>query len=257
MIIFRRILYLFLFFLNSLSDKVYPDVTVLCYHSVSKNNWYFSTDPDIFKKQIQQLRKSFQFISYSEFKKFMSGSFHPEKPALLLTFDDGYEDLVRIAPYLESQHIYPIAFVLSDPFNANRIEMDNNYELLNDPQIKILQKHGWTIGAHTATHPDLTTLSKSEIELEITQSKKTLLKKFGSCEVLAYPKGKYTDSVLAIAKKAGFQFGFSMNDTIITPQSNHFTIPRVGINRSHSYDELIALLSFFAIKFRKLVKTFL
>lgn len=65
-----------------------------------------------FEKDIDQLTKNFQFVTWEEFKDFRKGNFKPKKKIALLTFDDGYSEFYEIVvPMLERKGIYAMNFI--------------------------------------------------------------------------------------------------------------------------------------------------
>jgi peptidoglycan/xylan/chitin deacetylase (PgdA/CDA1 family) len=83
---------------------------------------------------------------------------------------------------------------------------------MNEPSLKELAKRGY-LGSHSHNHYPLGLLDLESIKFEIENSKKILEKSTNTkVELIAYPFGTKeacTDCVGEIAKKAGFQFGFT------------------------------------------------
>ena len=73
-----------------------------------------------FEQDLDFLSLHFQFISWNEFKDFISGTFRPKKKIALLTFDDGLREFYEVVmPVLERKGIYAINFI-------NPLFIDNN-----------------------------------------------------------------------------------------------------------------------------------
>jgi len=228
-----------------------PMVTVLCYHSIASDDWYFSNSQQNFAKHIEILSETHDFISLDDLANYVQGKKKITKPSIVITFDDGYKNVLSLVPLLKQYSITPTMFVLAVPERANRKEMDNNLPLMNWTEIKILQENGWTIGSHTQTHPNLITLSQKEQQIEIITSKKIIEDRLGiSCNHFAFPRGKYNEISLEIIKKAGYQVAVTMDEVIITVGINMLTVPRIGINRSHTATEIKNLTSPLSILFR-------
>ncbi len=151
-------------------------------------------------------------------------------------------------------NIQPILFVIGDTKKANRDEIDTKLELLSATETKKLASLGWIIGSHTSTHPNMKS-KKINLNEEINASKKTIGKKVGSIVTfIAYPKGIHDARILKAVKKAKYTIGFSMNDELLTPTSNPLTIPRVGIDGTHTVLESIMASQPLSILFRKFVR---
>lgn len=251
----RRILYIVLATIDTLLGRSKPLVTILCYHGIDNSGWYHSVSLTEFEKQITALAKNYRFISLAEVLEYIEGNKIITAPSICITFDDGYQSILYVQKLLKKFSITPTVFVLTDPENVNRSELENELQLLTEKEIKELQKAGWEIGSHTATHPNLKTLNKMQLKKEITTSKNAIEKITGvECQYIAYPKGKYSNKALEIVEKSNYVMGLSMDDDIITSNSPVLTVPRIGVNGSHSVTELLAALSPLSTQFRKSIK---
>jgi len=118
------------------------------------------------------------------------------KDSLIVTtsWDDGTITDLRLAELLEKYSIkgtFYIATSLSDnPLPKKDIlALDKNFE----------------IGAHTVNHADLITVSLSEAEIEIKDSKLYLEDLLGhNISMFCYPYGRYNDTIKKIVKDSGF-----------------------------------------------------
>ncbi|WP_262151785.1 polysaccharide deacetylase family protein [Chryseobacterium foetidum] len=65
-----------------------------------------------FKADLDCLSRSFQWVTFDEFKDYVKGNFKPKKKIALLTFDDGYREFYDVViPILERKGIYAMNFV--------------------------------------------------------------------------------------------------------------------------------------------------
>ncbi len=235
----RRILYVSLGKLDMWRGVQPPLITILCYHSIADDHWAFSTPLSDFKKHITLLAKQYDFISLSELALFFQGKQSITSPSIVVTFDDGYQNILSAVPILKKYGIKPTVFLLSDPSHANRKELDSQLPFLNSSDLKVLSQAGWEFGSHTATHPDLWSCSPTALNREIVLSKSDLEKKIGNkINWIAYPKGRYSPQILKKVRQAKYTLGLSMDDGVITKKSNLLAIPRIGINRTHSLGEI-------------------
>jgi peptidoglycan/xylan/chitin deacetylase (PgdA/CDA1 family) len=72
----------------------------------------------------------------------------------------------------------------------------------------------------------------------------------------AYPKGRYNKKVLAYIKEAGYDLALTIDDGIIKPGSDPLRLPRVCVDRTHSFSEFRNLPTLPAIGFRKLARKY-
>lgn len=219
-------------------------VTVLGYHAVSNNKTIVDISPHMFQRHLSFLKKNFQFITLDNVINYINGKQTFAKPAVALTFDDGYSDVfTTIAPILAKDNIPAATFILSNPDYANRYELENNKKLMSIKEIKQLQNLGWTIGCHSATHAKLVD-KYIELEKEITLSKKQLEKELTTqISYFAYPKGIYNQNVITKVKKAGFSAAFAFRTDFITRKSNLFTIPRSPVDWTHTMEQFEAFFT--------------
>ncbi len=250
------------FILGILDQKVFkkelPHI-ILCYHSINEDKWRFSESISEFKKQIEYLQTRYKFITPHDLVDHVTGVKKLTKPSVLLTFDDGYQNLLSIKYYLKEKGIKPLFFILSQPYNANRQELHNDLPLLSENEVQELKKDGWTIGCHSATHADFYNLSDNQIVREVINSKTEIESLYKTkVDYFAYPKGAYNDKILDAVKQAGYKLCFSMDSDFITQKTDVRVLPRTGVDRTHKFTEFKYMLTASSIIMRKLLmKTFL
>lgn len=231
------------------------NLVILCYHSIGNDDWRFTVSFNELKKQITYLKKDFTFISVDDLNKYLDGKKKLNKQSVLLTFDDGYQNLMQTNEYFKKMNINPVLFVVSEPKNINRTEVNNNLKLLTIKQIKILKQSGWVIGNHSATHANFKKLNAREIKKEVVDSKSHLERLLHfKVKYFSYPKGVYNKSIIRSVEKTKYSLGFSMDDTKINNDSNLLILPRVGVDKSHSINEFKATISPSVILFRSIIK---
>ncbi|MCD2519389.1 polysaccharide deacetylase family protein [Massilia sp. G4R7] len=94
-----------------------------------------------------------------------------------------------------------------------------------------LDRHGIEIGAHTVTHPILTSLDDSAARSEIVAGKQQLEAILGKpVRLFAYPNGKvgmdFDQRHVAMVREAGFDAAFTTAVGAITPEQDRFQLPR-------------------------------
>lgn len=252
----RRGIYILLSMIDVITLAPKNKISVLSYHSVNEDNWRFSIDAAEIKKQISYLKKHYNFITLKTLEDYLNGKKQILRPSIILTFDDGYEDILKMKTFFEKNKIKPALFVLGNPEGANRKELDTNRPFLTKDGIVSLAKSGWEIGSHTNTHSNLVSLSQSDMNSEIIQSKK-MLEKILETDIryFAYPRGKYNEHVLKTVKKAGYSLGLTMDEGIISKDTNPLLIPRIGVDRTHNFMEFKTLPSPSNIDLRRVVKS--
>jgi len=103
--------------------------------------------------------------------------------------------------------------------------------MLTRQMLARLAQEGIEIGAHTVTHPILTSLDDMNARDEITASKQQLEAITGKpVRLFAYPNGKlgadFDERHVAMAKEAGFSAAFTTSAGAATAKHDRFQLPR-------------------------------
>ncbi len=235
-----------------------PRITAYCYHSISNDGRGLSVTLEEFKHQIEFLLTHQVPLRVSELEQYLSGTKRLTRDAFVLTFDDGYRSILSVKEYLSQRNIYPAAFVLSDSVHANYAELDMpEGELLTLSEIKELIEVGWDIGSHSKTHVSFSELTCAEATSEVHESKADLERELHiPIDYFAYPKGAYTPEILRVTKHSAYKFAFSMDDGYINAKAEHYALPRVGVDATHTMRQFPYLAAPFSMLARKFIKRF-
>ena len=105
-----------------------------------------------FREEIAWLaRNGYQGVTLDEVERaWYRGGTLPAKP-IVITFDNGYPAQVRFAPSVLDRYGWPAVL------------FEITVEHLTAPYIKPIIAKGWEVDSHSATHPDLTTMSGTEL----------------------------------------------------------------------------------------------
>ncbi len=245
-------------FLTKILPAKGPRLVVYCYHSIGRDGWRFTVTEENFKKQIDFLLKDADPYSASDLLAYVRGEKKLTKNVFVITFDDGYESVMKIKDLLRQKGIEPIVFLLSAPQKANRAELDNEFSFLSSDQVALLQQSGWSIGCHSETHADFSKLTNAQVVSEVEESKNTLENDLATpIQFFAYPKGQYDDRILVSIKKAHYELGFSMNDGEISTATDRRIIPRIGVDGTHTMRQFVYLASPLAMRTRRVIKKLL
>ncbi len=241
--------------LGSIIKKQRNDVIILCYHSIARDDWRFSVDFADFKQQIEYLITIRKPITLEDLENYLNGKKDINSPSFIITFDDGYKNILQTVSFFQKNNIQPTLFLLGDTKNADRYEMNNNLDFLTVDEISLLQQSGWTLGVHSATHADFHSLNENSMQKEIVDSKKNLEIELNTeMKYFSYPKGAYSQSIINLIKKSNYRLAVSMDDGFINKKTNKFLIPRIGIDKTHSFEEFKVLFSPLVIWFRGFMK---
>ena len=146
----------------------------------------------------------------------------PQQP-VVISFDDGYlSHFVTARPVLNRVGWPGLLNLEGKNIGKGGLTVD---------QVKALIDDGWEIGAHSLTHPDLTTVSAAQLEAEVAGSRKLLQRTFGvKVESFCYPAGKNNETVQAAVRSAGYDNATTVDAGIASRNSNPYALPRIRVN---------------------------
>lgn len=127
--------------------------------------------------------------------------------SFVLTFDDGYQSIhEHLGPLLESfGWIATVFLTVGESLSGGpdtRLPRLFGRSMLSWAEIADLRHAGVTFGAHSLTHPDLTYLSTSRVEIEMERSKTMIEERLDTrVTSFAYPFGRYDRATLVIARR--------------------------------------------------------
>ena len=206
---------------------------VVLYHNIAPAD-SAATEPSLtlspqqFEKQIRWLAKrGYSGIRPSEWLAWCrTGLALPEKP-ILITFDDAYSEVAKHAlPVLYRYGFGAAVFVVTSQIGGmnvwerttmGRLGADR---LMTAKQIFEWASKGIEFGAHSRTHPDLTTLSERQLAEEIEGSSQDLEAVVGTRIIsFAYPYGPYNESVTAHTRSC-FDLAFTCDEGLNYPETD-------------------------------------
>lgn len=144
-----------------LSQAGQMPIVILYYHRVadhSPNPWSCSNRD--FIRQMRWLKDHFDMISLEETQQRMRSG-NNARPAVVITFDDGYaENCEHALPWLVQERI-PCTYFVSTRYMFDQVPFPHDlargfrFAPNTTEQIRALARLGIDIGAHTRTHADL------------------------------------------------------------------------------------------------------
>lgn len=189
-------------------------LVVLMYHHIGsmldpqQEQYPFTVSPIMLEEHLHFMRRH-HYTPISEhdlYRSLRTGQPVRSRHPVLLTFDDGYEDLyTHLFPLLKKYQTPALVFLITDRIGTPGY--------LNWNQIREMYKSGRVaFGSHTCSHRRLRSLSDEEIIKEVTESKK-IIEKTLRCRVrsFCYPfgAGGFDKRVRPQVLKAGYFMDFS------------------------------------------------
>ena len=122
------------------------------------------------------------------------------------------------------------------PVEIDLDRFPGRFDFMDSNDLRELRQNAIEIGAHTASHPILATLSEARAQQEVAGSKSEIEAAAGSeIRAFAYPFGMpgidFSSRDATIAKQVGFSVAFAAHDGFVQRDTNPFSIPRFGIGR--------------------------
>jgi peptidoglycan/xylan/chitin deacetylase (PgdA/CDA1 family) len=164
--------------------------------------------PDVFSAQVETLAEAgFEFVTVSELASRIHGGSPP--PGLVaITFDDALRNLLDPLVSLAGQGVPTSVYVTTDWIGGRhpRVHDPEEGRILDPEELRALARAGIELGAHSVTHPDLSTLPFAEALEELRESRRALEGILDApVETAAYPYGRYSEATRTAAGEAGFK----------------------------------------------------
>ena len=148
----------------------------------------------------------------------------PAKP-VVISVDDGFRSTFTVALPALRAHRWP------GVLNLALHHLDIGWGL-STRRVRVLIAEGWEIGAHTLTHPDLTTVSDDRLHREVAGSKRVLERRLGvAVDFFCYPSGRYDARVVSAVRRARY-LGATTTREGLARRDEPFTLSRVRVSRS-------------------------
>lgn len=183
---------------------------VLYFHHVHPAlSHYTSLTPESFRRGLDLVLGAFEPAALESLVA-PDGTVHrADRPSVLLTFDDGYADLLDAAiPALAERGLRAVFFVCTELLG--RTSADPRASHLSWSDCADLLAAGHTIGSHGCTHRRLTGLAADEANAEVTDSLAALRRQLDIARaVYAYPYGLMRDIPPQVTGFAGPVLAFS------------------------------------------------
>ncbi|MEO0030815.1 MAG: hypothetical protein RIS94_573 [Pseudomonadota bacterium] len=223
-----------------------PDATsarILCYHAIADH----ADDPVLrpysvprarFERQIAWMQRAgYAFVTADDLEACLAGVIRLPRKAVLLTFDDCYDDLLDVARrVLAPRRIPALAFAVTG-LASHSNEWDQRVgarprRLLTWAQLRELPALGVTVGSHSRTHPRLTTVPDSQIDGEVAGPAADIVRNgLPLPRHFCFPYGDCDARVRAATARAGYALGFGVAPAVANRASARMELPRIELRR--------------------------
>ena len=224
---------------RTLAARRRTPIISLFYHRIADDEATEWTMPErTFIEQVTWLRRNFELISMQEVQRRLRSG-ENTRPALHITFDDGYADNCRAAiPWLVKERIPCTYFVTLENIMENRPFAHDLKAGVNLPpnsldEIRAMAAAGIEIGAHTYCHPDLGKMTDpAALNREIVTARDELQDALGQeIRYFAFPFGQHANlscRAFEIAARSGYEGVCSAYGGYNFPGDDAFHVQRIA-----------------------------
>jgi peptidoglycan/xylan/chitin deacetylase (PgdA/CDA1 family) len=205
--------------------KIASGIRCLTFH------YQFPDEQDNASKLFAALKREGDFITTAELLALLDGTATRQGRLFHLSIDDGFENIATEAhPLLKGAEI-PYSLMVCPKFvgareaDAEAFSKNAQYArplpLAGWEELAALARDGVEIGAHTQSHLEVSTLSASELDLEVSECRNAIETKLGMpCTSFAWPFGRIsamTEEAIALAQNSGYRAIFSSVRGLLQP----------------------------------------
>jgi peptidoglycan/xylan/chitin deacetylase (PgdA/CDA1 family) len=205
---------------------------VLTYHSLDASGSPVSVDPRVFRDQMRWVASAGPAVVTLE--ALLEGGAPDD--AVAITFDDGFSNLwTEGLPILEELGLPATVFVVTD-----RIGIDNGWDgrdypgvprlpLMGWDQVERLRERGFEVGAHSCTHPALTSVSATQLADEVHRCAEQIITRTGQRPSgFAYPFGAYDARVVGAVAEV-YDMAVTTRLRVLPDRPSVHRIPRLDM----------------------------
>lgn len=227
--------------MSTISGASIPQISVLMYHQIGKfanpqQHRSCYCDADSFRRQMALLKYAgYRVIGLSEAHAVLFENKALSGPAVVLSFDDGYENFAEYAYPVLREYGYPaVVFAVSGLLGAPARWLSDggaDAPLMSGAKLRELRAGGIEIGSHTVNHRRLSRLAPAARRAEIVDSKAALEDVLGGAvDLFAYPYGDYDPEVRDLVGEAGYRAAVTCGRGTANTAPNRLEIPRKAIS---------------------------
>jgi len=209
-----------------------PTLRVLTYHrfgDAERDPWCVSAEA--FDQQMAWLAQRRLAVSLDDVTRFLRGETELAHGSVLVTMDDGFSSVLRIAaPIMQRHRIPSVAYVSTALVGATSVSGER---YLTWDEVARLPKAGVAVGSHGHTHRSVAQLAPQEARDEALRSKQLLEQCIGGqVDSFAYPFGMRPDESPATARmltECGFRTVFIAQHGTLRRGADLARLPRVKV----------------------------
>jgi peptidoglycan/xylan/chitin deacetylase (PgdA/CDA1 family) len=216
---------------------------ILMYHYIRRPpstrtdmlGYKLSVAPEVFQVQMDWLYANhYHTVTFDQVRAYFAGAQAlPSKP-VVITFDDGYQDLYTEAfPILEAHGFTAVAYIVSGFVGRGGY--------VSQAEVLQMDRAGMEIASHTVNHANLARSSFGSVMYELLQSKRWLESLTGHPILdFAYPSGQFNRQTMAAVSQAGYDTAVTEYTSTLHSPADRFAWGRVRVGGGESLQDFVA-----------------
>lgn len=181
------------------------EVNILMYHSISAGTGPTCIEPHIFRRQMAALAEcGYKPVTLTDLAAWARGTHELPNRAVVLTFDDGFNDFATVAfPELQARGWTATVFLPAGKMGGtDDWQTSTSYApsrpLMTWKTVADLARLGVDFGGHGVSHTDLTSLPLAAMREEVVTCQR-MIEEFAGCRVTSFAPayGKITPAIRA------------------------------------------------------------
>ena len=213
---------------------------ILMYHMISEPKTLADTrqacPTKLFEKQLMLLLKmGYIPISIDQVERYYAENIALPDYAVLISFDDGFEDNYLNAFHILQRYNIPAIIYLATGFigQTNTWMPAPTYsqrKMLSWTQVQEMSSYGIQFGSHSVSHSNLTALDDDSVKQELIQSKQIIEERLGlECRHFAYPYGLLTEKTRDLVRQTGFETACSTRSGFNNTERDPLILHRIDV----------------------------
>lgn len=200
------------------------------------------TTPEVFSKHMDTLAdEGYQVIGLDVAVNMLRRESNarqvvPAKP-VVITFDDGFHDFYTDGFPILCRHGFTATVFLPTSFINHKDRKIAGKSFLSWSEVRELNKGGITFGSHSVSHDHLVKMPRTEVELELKQSKETIEEMTGSAVLsfsypFAFPENnkKFVSFLHDALKYCGYSCAVTTSIGTADSGQDTFFLRRIPVN---------------------------
>lgn len=208
---------------------------VIYYHRIDDEPHRSCVPTRAFAEQMALLRREgFHVLPLPAVRAHLDAKRDFPERSVVVTFDDGFADNYTNAfPVLQKEEIPATVFLTVDYIGTDELPVlrdRRGVPPLRWEQVEEMARHGVDLGAHTLTHPNLTTLDDESLRHEVAESGRQIRERTGfEPRTFCYPRGDFDARVKDAVREAGYELACTTMPGCVTRDTHPFSLRRTFI----------------------------